>query len=259
MLAEQEYYEIEGHWVPEHIRKDDIDRIKESFLLVPKDVGSIIDVGCGNGIFINYVQSHSSIKELLGVDNSAAALEQVKTEKVRCDIKSIPVKDKDYDLVTAFEVIEHFSSTDSKPVLKEICRLAEKYIMLSVPNNETLAKGFVRCPQCGTRFHRNYHKRSFSKALLKELLTEYGFKCKKIKEIGSYQSYWLLTPLVYFLKKLGLKIPVMKYPAICPTCGHTPASSVKAGKSQGLVAVILEKIWPKQILGRWIIAIYDKA
>ena len=258
MQTEQKYYEIDKHWTTKNVRQVDSERIIESFHFIPKDVKSIADIGCGNGIFINYVQTHSKIKKLLGIDNSKSALKYVNTLKIQSDIKSIPIKDKEYDLTVAFELIEHLSYKDYQLGLKEICRLAKKYVMVSVPNNEILIKGFVQCPQCETKFHKNYHKRSFNKTKMRNLLKKYSFEYIETKKIGTYKTYWLLTPLFYILKRLGLKVQVMKYPSICPMCGYTPTSNLKKRKSQSFTSLILDKIWPKKINSRWLLALYRR-
>ena len=52
---EQKSYEIDDLWRHEHITDIDKKRIESLAGIIPEDVKSVLDVGCGNGIFINYL------------------------------------------------------------------------------------------------------------------------------------------------------------------------------------------------------------
>ena len=52
---------------------------------------------------------------------------------VQCDLeKRLPFKDNSYDVVTALDVLEHLENPHA--ALKELCRVAKKSVMISLPN-----------------------------------------------------------------------------------------------------------------------------
>ncbi len=51
---EKKYYEDESFWSDGMVTDEsNIKRIKSTIELIPKDVKSLLDVGCGNGVFLN--------------------------------------------------------------------------------------------------------------------------------------------------------------------------------------------------------------
>ena len=69
---------------------------------------TILDVGCGNGAFINTIASTflNKFDRIVGVDSGIAALKYVKVEKYNVSISRLPFKNKSFDLVTFLEVLE---------------------------------------------------------------------------------------------------------------------------------------------------------
>ncbi|MCD4650739.1 MAG: class I SAM-dependent methyltransferase [Candidatus Cloacimonetes bacterium] len=139
--------------------------------LIPSDVKSILDIGCGNGAITNVLGENFDVT---GVDISSVALEQVTTAKMQASSAEVPLADNFADMVFSSEVLEHLDEETYRATLNEIARLARKYVLISVPFNETVARQHVQCPDCGLIFPRNYHFRSFNRASMKSLLS--GFK-----------------------------------------------------------------------------------
>lgn len=97
----------------------------------------ILDVGCGEGVTLNRIQQLKLGKKLEGIDYSDEAIEIGKktfpnlTLK-KADIYSLPYKDNSFDLVLCNEVLEHLEKPQD--ALKELIRVSNKYLLLSVPN-----------------------------------------------------------------------------------------------------------------------------
>lgn len=53
------------------------------------------------------------------------------------DIRSLPFQDNTFDLVVAFEVIEHLPFGESEKALAELSRVSKSYVLLSVPHRRT--------------------------------------------------------------------------------------------------------------------------
>ena|SRR6218665_1113153 len=203
---------------------DASENFKTLLRLIPNEVKSILDIGCGNGLITNPLGESGF--EVTGVDRSAAALKNVKTAKIQCDCNSIPVEDDSFDLVLSSELLEHLEPKLYEETVAEIKRTAKKYVLLSVPNDESLSKGIIECPECKTRFHRCYHMHTFTPERLAkdfngfklvESLT-FGFRVRtynntlaRIKQKVSKPENWI--PL-YRTKNEARK-------AFCPKCEHS--------------------------------------
>lgn len=144
--------------------------VKNILKTIPEDVQSIIDVGCGNGL-ITYVLSEKYT--VLGVDRSQKALAFVNSDKLLASCDKIPVANKSFDLVLCSEVLEHLPDDVFYSTINELDRIANKYILISVPNQESINKGMIRCPKCQFVYHRNLHMRSFNHEVFAKLYPTY--------------------------------------------------------------------------------------
>jgi SAM-dependent methyltransferase len=260
MNSEQKVYELENIWTDEWLSEADTKRIEFlSKLVISKKVTSIADIGCGNGLFLNYLKNNynDNFNRLCGIERSESAISKVNTEKYVASINSIPLKDKEFDFVSCQEVIEHLPNDIFQKSISELGRISSKYIMISVPYNEDLENSLVSCPSCKTRFNPEYHMRSFTSNELKALEDILG---AKVIEIG------YINVIEYaFPKLLGKVFGVNNsFPihTICPMCGYNENSkltlSVRSTSSSG-IKKIGKKIWPKKNRKRWIYALYKKS
>ncbi|MCM8788807.1 MAG: class I SAM-dependent methyltransferase [Candidatus Omnitrophica bacterium] len=234
----------------------ELDRIKEILSLLPDDVETILDTGCGNGIFVNNLDK-VKYKRIVGLDISKTALEHLKTEKMLGNIADLPFPGKSFDLVCSFEVLEHLPADIYEKAILEIQRVSRKYIMISVPNEENLLAAFIKCPYCFSMFHANFHLRTFSKDTLETLFPE--FTAITIKQIG----HWVKNKNNIFchLKKvLRLLNDDYKFPVDslqCPVCGMLVNKYQKAKRKHlSLIFEIIEKGLRFSKKQRWLFALY---
>lgn len=263
MKIEEKYYENDVFWNPKNVSSQEKDRIEKTYELLPRGIKSIADIGCGNGIFVNYIRSRDRKIGIIGIDRSPSALKYVKTNKVKGDITDIPLKNHEYDLSVALEVIEHLNIEDYEVALKELARISKKYILISVPNNENLKNNFVECPRCQTQFSRSFHKRNFNEEVMGKLFEKYGFKNKYVKYIGAKKSYFIISPLYYFINRLIQKRN-FKTSLLCPICGFHNKKIIKIKNRKvpqtdvRTSVVTLLNLWPKRTKYRWLIALYER-
>lgn len=261
MSFEQQSYEVNDLWVAENIGEADMERVKLAANLIPADVKSILDVGCGGGIFINYLlNSHRHYDRLCGIDRSNAALQHVKTEKRRAEINYLPFQDNEFQMVASLEVLEHLPLNRYSSSLNELTRVAEKYILISVPNCEDLKKSLVDCPSCRTKFHPDYHMRNYDCGLVKRLFNEHRFQCINLCKIGMFFQYRFIPSCTFF--KMFSSVPFPWF-AICPMCGYSGKLQLDKAKDdvvlkQSIFKKAAKKIWPRKTNQRWILALYKK-
>lgn len=259
---EKEYYEFNGFWEEKSLKHIDVERIKNAINLIPTDVKTVLDVGCGNGIFTNKLKEMSRYDFVVGIDRSKAALHYVKTEKILADIGNLPIKSETFDLVVSMEVLEHLPVESLSKAMNEISRVTKKYILISVPNRENIMNNLIQCPKCLTIFNYCYHMRSFDEDNLISLFDRMGFSLLNILSIGEYNSY-----IGYdVIENISIKIfgynKTMRN-SICPLCGHSERAiklddQNNSINKEGIIKNIVKKVWPQKREYMWLMALYEK-
>jgi SAM-dependent methyltransferase len=264
---EKEYYEDPSFWANEMLQDEsNMLRFHNTASMIPDDVENLLDAGCGNGVFVNYLSQHKPSLRLHAMDRSRNALQYVKTEKTEGDIVKMPFADKSFDCVTCLEVLEHLPISAFQQALDELVRVSRKYIIVSVPFNEILEDSYNRCPACRTIFNYELHMQSFSEEKFRDLFKGRNVSCKKALKDGlsiSLKGHREYRKLLYKEQFLEWKSP------ICPVCGYHEAK--KAGQPKQDIAVVSnkqrilsaltylpKKLWPKEEKYYWIIGLFEK-
>ncbi len=97
--------------------------------------GSVLDVGCGNGLLLELLDKKNIKGEGLDLSREAVCLANKKgLRAAQYDFSSTPLPygDNAFNYVVALDVLEHLF--DPKKTLKEIVRVSKKYIIIGVPN-----------------------------------------------------------------------------------------------------------------------------
>jgi SAM-dependent methyltransferase len=140
------------------------------------DFQSLIDIGCGNALFLNSCQNVFSNKQYSGIDVASDLItlntKRFPTIDFYCyDIdKDIP--SKQFDVVTCFEVIEH--SKNWKKAILNLEKLTRKWLIISVPCGPV----FEIDRYCG-------HTRHFSKHEIVHMFEMCNFKIRQIECWGA--------------------------------------------------------------------------
>lgn len=236
------------------------ERIISTIELIPSDVQTILDVGCGNGTFLNVLPNKY---QAVGLDSSQEALKYVKTKAIHGDIAALPFGSASFDLVTCLEVLEHLPSGVFEKALSELQRVSKKYIIISVPNDEDLDFALVICPACRCWYNPNRHVRSFDSEKLKTLFEH--FALSELKEVGPLEPRPQYNRFLYAAYRLW-RNAFPPSTAVCPQCGYqstTGELSVFTAKSAGLLSYALrllkpfaKTIWRPRWRRRWLLALY---
>lgn len=195
--------------------------------MVPEEVRSILEVGCGDGLIINRITADDT----MGIDLSDEGLSNVTGPSLQCSVAELPFEDSRYELVIASEVIEHLADDIYRQALSEIARVAGRYILVSVPDRENLKINFTRCPACGKEYHRNLHQRSYQAADLHGLFE--GFTTAECRPIGNIDAF-RTAPEVWLRRVLDRGRPV-PWGTTCPYCGSAHREPMGATTSQHLI------------------------
>lgn len=169
--------------------------VKHSLPVIRQKSGLACDVGCN---ICELERNLPEGMEYVGIDLSREALRvATKTNRILCDARTLPFRDKTFDVVFAYEILEHLP--DSEAVVKEVSRVIKKTgeFIVSVPNGKS---PFARMSLAGSE-----HIRWFTPSSLDELLWQFGFVSKNIEN-----DVWL--PI--------LKVKLGKWVRIVPTSWH---------------------------------------
>lgn len=103
--------------------------------------GSILDVGCGPGAFLNYLTLSGRHDQVTGIDIRQHTRFHQVDEAVPLDLREMSVAgmkfpDKSFDTVVCMEVLEHLHPPLLEPALSELNRVCRGSLLLSVPFEE---------------------------------------------------------------------------------------------------------------------------
>lgn len=167
----------------------------------------VLDAGCGSGRHLRALAKLPDLK-IVGIDRSAqdvadalAALKSMPDalssdyQVMQADINALPFDDASFDCVICSEVLEHIP--EHEKALSELVRVLKPSgsLVVSVPRyfSERI------CWLISTEYHSNEggHIRIYTKKKLKEMLTNYGFRCWKINyRHALHAPYWWIKCLV---------------------------------------------------------------
>lgn len=106
--------------------------------MVGSDFVTILDAGCGTGTQMELIDDQRKYNST-GVDIYEPYLKECRRKKIynkllKCDIRSMPFKEKSFDVVICFHVVEHLKKKEGYKVIKNLEAIAEKRVILVLPN-----------------------------------------------------------------------------------------------------------------------------
>jgi len=166
---------------------------------LPKDkAANILEVGCGDGRLIMYLEKHG-YQNIIGIDASS---EQV----VYCKKAGMPVieqadalefvsdKNEEYDLIIGFDIFEHFTKSEGFEFLEKAFHAMKPKgsIILRVPNMANLFGA-------RSRFIDITHEAGYTEHSLRQVLYLTKFGC--IRVIPGKPSYLVKRAASIFVSK----------------------------------------------------------
>ncbi|TMK39728.1 MAG: class I SAM-dependent methyltransferase [Actinobacteria bacterium] len=134
--------------------------------------GSLLDVGCGEGVLTQRWAAHMGAGRVVGIDLDDGKLraewerrQAPNLEYRAVSAEQLPFADDEFEVATAIEVLEHVPEPER--TLLEMARCARRYLLLSVPREPlwralNLARGAYLRQLGNTPGHLNHwSKRSF--------------------------------------------------------------------------------------------------
>lgn len=182
--------------------------------------GRLLDVGCGMGDFPEAIKHYCPHLEVYGVDISrkAISLAKKRARKVElrvADVQKLPFKDKSFDAVTCFDLLEHVESP--KRALAEIYRVLKPKGLFHtfIPTEHNLFSLEGPLIKLGWRAKEVYggHPHHFSTAQAKTMIEKNGFQIIRTKWGEHFVNQ--IIEIIYFswlsFRRKNLKYSVEGY------------------------------------------------
>jgi SAM-dependent methyltransferase len=255
----QAYFDRQELWTADRWRAHtgDTERARLAEQWLPEDARSVLDVGCGNGVFAN-IEKRGRLK--IGIDLSMTALSFLTAPAAQSDAAAIPFPDAAFDACLSMEMLEHLPESIYPKALAELMRVSRGYILISVPYNEKLEHNLVTCPACQNKFHPYGHLRQYQLKEVKSLFNEQF-------ELVQYEGVILVkrealpgmwNKLRRYQHRQGRNFPRL---VTCPQCGYSVDDiqhSNQQEKPDRTTRIGLNRWWPKHSTFRWWLALYRR-
>lgn len=157
-------------------------QLREIHNVSPK---TVLEVGVGDAVIGNYIRDNTDIV-YTSIDVAADV-----NPTVIGSVLEMPFEDKTFDVVCAFEVLEHIPFESFEKAISEMARTARTHVMVSVPHfgpplKFLLKIPFVRELRCALKIP--YHpthvwngqhyweigKKGYSAKAIREIMSKYG-------------------------------------------------------------------------------------
>jgi 2-polyprenyl-3-methyl-5-hydroxy-6-metoxy-1,4-benzoquinol methylase len=138
--------------------------------------GSLLDVGCGEGVLVHRWAQRLPERRVVGIDLEEESIQAGWAERQAPNLEyrvmraeSLPFAENEFDLASAIEVLEHVP--DPEHTLAEMARCAERHLLVSVPREPlwralNMARGAYWRELGNTPGHLNHwSRRSFTSLL----------------------------------------------------------------------------------------------
>jgi len=114
-------------------------QIKQIIQLNPKN---ILEIGKGNGFVSDYFKKRNFKVKTLDIDK------ELKPDKIG-SVLDIPFDNNSFSLIACFELLEHIPYKKIPTALKEIQRVTKKYVVISIPDINTVLGVYLNIPKIG--------------------------------------------------------------------------------------------------------------
>ncbi|HEY0908357.1 MAG TPA: class I SAM-dependent methyltransferase [Candidatus Paceibacterota bacterium] len=159
---------------------------------------SVLEVGVGDAVIGNYIRDNTDIK-YTSIDVAADV-----NPDVIGSVLALPFEDKSFDVVCAFEVLEHIPFESFDKAISEMSRVAKGRVLVSVPHFGPPIKFLIKIPflpELSFAVKIPYHpvhkwngqhywelgKKGYSKRAVIEIMSKYG---KVISEYVPFENQY---------------------------------------------------------------------
>lgn len=150
-------------------------QIKEVLKLSP---ATVLEIGVGDKVFYSYLKNNTGIN-YTGVD-----LAKDLGAEIIADVTKLPFENNRFDVVCAFEVLEHKPFEEFVTALLEMQRVSRKYVVMSLPHWGRHFSFLIRLPY------------------FKKIKRQHKFNFWPIKNVFKGEHYWEIGKSGFSLEKV---------------------------------------------------------
>ena len=107
--------------------------------LTASQESKILEVGIGNAFVSDYLKK-------IGYHVTTCDFDERLKPDIVADIRELAIMDRDFDIVTAFEVLEHIPFEDFDKTLKKLKEVSSKFVVISLPYRSTSIEFILKIP-----------------------------------------------------------------------------------------------------------------
>jgi len=211
-------------WVKNRKKIDYVLRKAQPFI---RDARTACDVGIGDGYLIRCMKDmgvavtgvdiSGYLVDISGylVEHLGETLSREGVSLIRADIADEPLGEKQYDLVTCLDVLEHVRVGGLHKAIRNLgdSLLYGGIFLGTLPLGEKLVENMVMCPLCRHKFHRNGHHHSFESMERIRGLLEPRFEVIRMGYVPpAIFRLRALNYLFFWLREFLRKMPGMSKP-----------------------------------------------
>lgn len=165
---------------------------------------SILDIGSGRGFMLYYLKKYYRYKTVAGTQIEKNSYEFSKNrlglEIYNKDLLDISFKDRRFDLITMWHVLEHIPSPEEYLIKIRDLLKADGTLVVEVPNFNSWTRIFTNKYWLGLDL--KYHLCFFNKNTLSALLKKNGFKIKRVQAFSlEHSAFTSAQSIISFVTK----------------------------------------------------------
>lgn len=122
--------------------------------------------------------------DAVGIDWSRTACGFAPDCAVRATMPNLPFRDRSFDLITAFDVLEHLERDDVNRAVREMHRVSSGYCLANIP---------LADPSPGDRHHLTMGDRPFWETIFRQ--------CFEILDIGEFVPTFVCQSCLFLLRR----------------------------------------------------------
>lgn len=179
------------------------------------ETGKLLDIGCGDGAFLEYAREVRPNLNMLGVDGSAAAIEKLRAKNLEgAVVGDLNAPDlagfRDVDVIVAMELIEHLPEPEL--LMREFLKSTADVFYITIPN-----LGFIvnrlrlalggKMPLTAIVYHIKEHIRFWTVRDFEVWASHCGFTVREYTGQNGFFGLWRIFPslfarqMIYVLEK----------------------------------------------------------
>lgn len=139
---------------------------------------TVLEIGPGSGVF-------KGVAALYGLKIETLDLDPELNPDYVGSATALPFSDNSYDVVCAFQILEHLPYEKSLHAFSEMARVSRHYVVISLPDARNAWRYMIHIPKYG----------SF------DFFIPF-FKLKAYTDFNNYEHHWEINKIGYSLKKV---------------------------------------------------------